>query len=65
MSPITTAADACVAVGEVIAAVAAGELTPTEATAMAGLVDTFVRGLEARDLEARIVALEARAAAAS
>jgi len=36
-------------------------LTPTEATAIAGLVDVFVKSLETRDLESRVLALEARA----
>ncbi len=64
LSPISTAAEACVAVSEIVEAVSAGELTPTEATAIAGLVDAFVKALETRDLEARVLALEARVASA-
>lgn len=62
LSPISTAAEACVAVGEIVEAVSSGDLTPTEATAIAGLVDVLVKALETRDLEARVLALEARAA---
>ena len=62
LSPISTAAEACVAVGEIVHAMSAGDLTPTEATAIAGLVDVFVKALETRDLEARVLALETRAA---
>jgi hypothetical protein len=61
LSPISTAADACVALSEIVEAVSAGHLTPTEATAIAGLVDVFVKSLETRDLESRVLALEARA----
>jgi hypothetical protein len=64
LSPISTAAEACVAVSEIVEAVSAGDLTPTEATAIAGLVDVFVKALETRDLEARVLALEARTASA-
>lgn len=62
LAPISTAAEACAAVGEIVEAVSSGDLTPTEATAVAGLVDVFVRTLETRDLEARVQALENRAA---
>lgn len=64
LSPVTTAAEACVALGEIVEAVSAGHLTPTEATAVAGLVDAFVKALETQDLESRIIALEARTASA-
>lgn len=63
LSPMSSAADACVAIGEIVEAVAAGDLTPSEATAMAGLVDVYVRALETRDLEVRVQTLEQRTAA--
>ena len=44
----------------VLKAVAAGELTPSEGTAIAGLVDTYRRTLETQEFEARIVALEGK-----
>lgn len=62
LSPMSTAAEACVAVSDIVHAVSAGDLTPSEATAIAGLVDVFVKALETRDLEARVLALETRAA---
>ena len=61
LSPISTAADACIALSEIVEAVSAGHLTPAEATAVAGLVDVLVKSLETRDLESRVLALEARA----
>lgn len=64
LSPISTAAEACAAVGEIVEAVSVGDLTPIEATAIAGLVDVFVKALETRDLEARVLALETRVASA-
>ena len=48
------------AAGAVLKAVAAGELTPSEGTAIAGLVDTYRRTLETQEFEARIVALEGK-----
>lgn len=64
LSPFSTAAEACAAVGEIVEAVSVGDLTPIEATAIAGLVDVFVKALETRDLEARVLALETRVASA-
>ena len=56
-----TAADAAKAAGAILEAVAAGDLTPSEGTAVAGLVETFRRALETEDIENRIAALEAQA----
>ena len=39
-------------------AVSTGELTPTEAAQVMGLVDSYRRTLEVTELEARVVALE-------
>ena len=55
-----SAIDAASAAGAVLKAVAAGELTPSEGTAIAGLVDTYRRTLETQEFEARIVALEGK-----
>ena len=64
-SPVTfplphmaSAHDAAQAAGAVLAAVADGDLTPTEGAQVMGLVDSFRRTLEVTELEARIVALE-------
>lgn len=53
-----TAADAAKAAGAILKAVAAGGLTPSEGTAIAGLVDTYRRALEIHEIESRIAALE-------
>ena len=52
------AADAAKAVGAILAAVATGDLTPTEGTAVAGLVETYRRALETTDIERRVAVLE-------
>ena len=54
------ASDAVTALGRIVEAMAAGELTPHEAASVANLVEAFRRALETQDLEARIHALEAR-----
>jgi hypothetical protein len=45
--------------GVIVAAVADGEITPSEAQALAGMVETFRRTLETEELERRLAALEA------
>ena len=56
-----SAADAAVAAGALLEAVAAGELTPAEGSALMGLVDAFRKALETSKLETRLAALEAKA----
>jgi hypothetical protein len=53
-----TARDAARAAAAILAGVAEGELTPSEAAQVMGLVDAFRRTLEATELEARVAALE-------
>ena len=53
-----SAADASKAAGAVLAAVAAGELTPTEGAHIMALVETYRRTLETSELETRLAALE-------
>jgi len=62
LPPMTTAADAAKGAAAVLAAVAIGDLTPTEGTHVMGLIETYRRTLETCDLEARVVALESGAA---
>jgi hypothetical protein len=62
LPPIESAADIAPAMGAVVAAVAAGELTPGEADILAHLVDTFVRAIETSDFDRRLQALEDDAA---
>ena len=42
----------------ILAAVASGEITPTEASEIGKLVDSYVRAVEATELAARIERLE-------
>ena len=55
---IESAADAPKASAAVIAACAAGELSPHEASEIMGLISTHVRTIEVAELEARVDALE-------
>ncbi|ETX13263.1 hypothetical protein OCH239_12595 [Roseivivax halodurans JCM 10272] len=56
---MTTAADATKAAQAVLRAVSDGELTPSEATSVMHLVESYRRALETEELERRIAALEA------
>ena len=53
------ALDASEATGSVLTAVSEGELTPTEATRVMGLIDSFRRTLDLTEIEERLQALEA------
>lgn len=59
LPPIRSPADAPAIAARLIEAVAAGELTPGEAQALAGLLEAYRRQSELADLETRIAALEA------
>jgi Family of unknown function (DUF5681) len=58
MPKIETAADAVKASSAVLAACAAGELSPNEASEIMVLISTHVRTIEVAGLEARVAALE-------
>lgn len=60
LPPIETTDDLPKATGALVAAVAAGELTPAEAAEISKTLDVHVRALEATDLHKRMAALEAR-----
>jgi hypothetical protein len=60
LSPMVTAADAVQVMGAILMALASGEITPSEAQAVAGIVETFRRTIETSEMEARIAELEAR-----
>jgi hypothetical protein len=62
LPPLASAVDAASALAAITAAVAAGELTPSEAGELFKLVDGFARMLEARNLEQRVANLESSAA---
>jgi hypothetical protein len=58
LPPITTAADLPAALAAVVQAVAAGELTPEEASAIANMLEVQRRAVETAGLDARVTALE-------
>jgi hypothetical protein len=60
LPPIDTADDLPKATGAIVAAVAAGELTPAEAAEISKTLDVHVRAIEATELHLRMAALEAR-----
>jgi hypothetical protein len=55
---IANAAEAATTMSAILAAVASGEITPTEASEIGKLVDSYVRAVEATELAARIERLE-------
>jgi hypothetical protein len=55
------AADAAGAVSAVVAAVACGDLTPTQGERIAGIIEAWRRAIETTELAARVEALEAAA----
>ena len=60
MSNALDAAEAAEAAGSVLRAVSEGELTPTEATRVMDLIDSYRRTLELTEIEERLLALEAK-----
>lgn len=61
LPPMANAADAAQAAQAVLAAVAGGEVTPSEGAAVMGLIETYRKTLETTELESRIAALEGNA----
>jgi hypothetical protein len=59
---LTKSSDAVAAAAAIAEAVAAGDLTPSEAAELAKLVDAFARAIEVHDLNERVGRLEARGA---
>jgi hypothetical protein len=60
LPPITTAGDASQAMGAVLEAVAAGDVTPSEAEGIAKIVEGYLRVLEASEFERRLAILEGK-----
>jgi len=58
LPPIKTATDAVEANAALLAAVADGDLTPSEAADLGRLVDTVIRGIELTDVQERLSRLE-------
>jgi hypothetical protein len=60
LAPVNTSADLAAAVADLVAAVAAGQVTAEEGAAVGGLLGLQSRVLELTELEARLLALETR-----
>lgn len=61
LPPITAPADVTAALSVITAAVAAGEITPDEAGAIASVIETARKNLELVEIEKRLTALETAA----
>jgi Family of unknown function (DUF5681) len=61
MPAIASADDAAKAMGALLAAVAAGNVTPSEAGEVSKIVDAYVEALQVSEFEQRLKALEERA----
>jgi hypothetical protein len=53
-----TVDDTCKAMAAITAAVASGELTPIEAAELSSVIETYVKAIEATEIERRVRALE-------
>jgi hypothetical protein len=59
LPPLDKPADSVAAAAEIVAAVAAGELTPSEAADLAKVVDVYVRAIATTAFDERLTELEA------
>jgi hypothetical protein len=59
LPPMETAADLVKAIGAVVSAVAAGDISPDEGQALSSMIETHRRAIETEDLERRLAAIEA------
>ena len=60
LPPIEKPADIVAATASIVAAVAAGELTPSQAAELSKVIDVHVRALESKDFDERLTKLESR-----
>ena len=58
LPPIEKAADSVAATASIVAAVAAGELTPSQAAELSKVIDVHVRALENKGFDERLTKLE-------
>jgi Family of unknown function (DUF5681) len=58
LPPIEKAADSVAATASIVAAVAAGELTPSQAAELCKVIDVYVRALESKGFDERLTKLE-------
>jgi len=61
LPPLEKPADSVAAAAEIVAAVAAGELTPSEAAELAKVIDVYVRAIATKAFDERLTKLEATA----
>jgi F0F1-type ATP synthase gamma subunit len=61
LPPLDKPADSVAAAATVVAAVAAGELTPSEAADLAKVIDVYVGALETKGFDERLAKLESAA----
>ena len=59
LPPLDTPADSVAAAAEIVAGVAAGELTPSEGADLAKVVDVYVRAIATNAFDERLTKLEA------
>jgi len=62
LPPMEGAGSTAAAMGAILSGVANGDLTPGEASSLAGLVDAYRKAFETTELEARLKALEEKRA---
>jgi Family of unknown function (DUF5681) len=58
LPPIEKAADSVAATASIVAAVAAGELTPSQAAELCKVIDVYVRALDSKGFDERLAKLE-------
>ena len=58
LPPLDKPADSVAAAAEIVAAVAAGELTPSEAADLAKVIDVYVRAVATKAFDERLTKLE-------
>jgi len=58
LPPIEKAADGVAAAASIVAAVAAGELTPSQAAELCKVIDVYVRALDSKGFDERLTKLE-------
>ena len=58
LPPLEKPADSVAAAAEIVAAVAAGELTPSEAAELAKVIDVYVRAIATKGFDERLTKLE-------
>jgi len=61
LPPLDKPADSVAAAATIVAAVAAGELTPSEAAELAKVIDVYVRAIATKAFDERLTKLEATA----